>query len=69
MIKHTFVNKCNTIIKDSELNTGLNPVAELNIGGEVSRILLWFDVHDMRQSVLEGSTLTSNLTHRSRSMK
>ena len=40
MIKHTFFTKCNTIIKGSNNNTGLNPVAELNAGDITSRVLI-----------------------------
>ena len=35
MLKHTFLDKCSTIYKDSEINTGLNPVMELNYGIDV----------------------------------
>lgn len=44
MIKHTFLDKCNTIIKDSDLNTGLNPVLEINAGTRTSRALVHFDL-------------------------
>ena len=63
MITHTFVNKCNTIIKDSELNTGLNPVAELNVGSLVTRIILNFDLSKIYQSVNNNEINTSNLKH------
>lgn len=51
MIKHTFLDKCCTIIKDSELNTGLNPVAELNYGNDVSRALIHFDIEGLKEMV------------------
>lgn len=51
MIKHTFLDKCCTIIKDSELNTGLNPVAELNYGNDVSRALIHFDIEGLKGMV------------------
>ena len=63
MIKHTFLDKCNTIIKGSENNTGLNPVAELNAGDMVSRILLHFNVNDMKKSVEDGELNTKTLSH------
>lgn len=63
MIKHTFFNKCNTIIESSEYNTGLNPVAELNVGDTVSRILINFDLTNLKESVKCGFIKTENLTH------
>lgn len=63
MIKHTLIDKCCTIIENSEFNTGLNPVAELNVGDFVSRILLHFDITKLRESVKNGEINTSNLKH------
>lgn len=63
MITHTFFNKCNTIIENSEYNTGLNPVAELNAGKTLSRILIDFDVNSLRKKVLDGEIETKNLKH------
>ena len=51
MIKHTFFDKCNTILENSEYNTGLNPVAELNAGEMISRILIYIDIEPLRESV------------------
>lgn len=51
MIKHTFLKKCCTIIKDSDANTGINPVAELNYGATVSRALLYFDEKELIEKV------------------
>lgn len=64
MITHTFFEKCNTIIKDSELNTGLNPIAELNAGGVISRILIYFDLTKLRNKVKNGEVDVNNLTHK-----
>lgn len=63
MIKHTFFDKCNTIIKDSEYNTGLNPVAELNAGDLVTRILIYVNLEDLKTAVLNGEMDVKNLTH------
>lgn len=49
MIKHTFLDKCCTIFKDSDLNTGLNPVAELNYGKDISRALIHFDINELKE--------------------
>jgi hypothetical protein len=63
MIKHTLLNKCCTIFENSEFNTGLNPVAELNAGNVTSRILINFDLTDLKQSVLNNEVNISDLTH------
>ena len=42
-ITRTYLDKFNTIIKDSEINTGLNPIGELVYGKNVTRILIHFD--------------------------
>lgn len=44
---HTFLDKCNTILRDSKLNFGLNPVAELNMGTKVSRVCLHFNTNHL----------------------
>jgi hypothetical protein len=64
MIKHTFLKKCCTIIKDSNANTGLNAVAELNYGASVSRSLLYFDEKELLDKI-EDKTFadTSKLKH------
>ena len=44
MIRHFFFDKINTIVRNEYANMGLNPVMELNYGGNViSRGLLHFD--------------------------
>lgn len=55
MIYHTFLSKCTSIIKDSELNTGLNPVAEICYGSSVTRILCYFD-HNKIKNMVEDKT-------------
>lgn len=64
MIKHTFVNKCNTIFKNSKYNTGLNPVAELNVGDSISRILLDFNLKELKNNVINKEIDINNLTHK-----
>lgn len=64
MIKHTFLKKCCTIIKDSEANTGLNPVAELNAGGAVSRVLVYFDETELKDKITDKTFVdTTKLKH------
>lgn len=43
MVRHTFLDKTNTIFRGSSNNFGLHPVCMLNYGGIVSRIILHFD--------------------------
>ena len=45
MITRTYFDKINTIIKDSEYNNGINPVAEMIYGKSLTRILLHFDIN------------------------
>lgn len=64
MIKHTFLDKCCTITMDSELNTGLNPVAELNCGNGVTRALIHFDIEELRGMFNDKTIVNRNsLTH------
>lgn len=39
----TYLTKVNTIVKDSYVNTGLNPIMELNYGKMLTRGLIYFD--------------------------
>lgn len=64
MITHTFVNKCNTIIEGSENNTGLNPVSELNAGDTLTRILISFDLSQLKQQVNDGEIDVKKLHHK-----
>ena len=63
MIRHTFFNKCNTILENSEYNTGFNPVAELNAGDTLSRILIHFDLSSLKEDVLKNGVEPKNLKH------
>ena len=55
MVTKTYISKCNTIVKDDNVNLGINPVAELNFGRDVSRILLYFDLCKLH-SLVEDKT-------------
>ena len=63
MIRHIFLDKCNTIIENSEYNTGLNPIVELNVGNILTRILLHFDISDIQNDVENGVLNTKTLKH------
>ena len=65
MITRTYIEKMNSIIKDSDLNTGINPVSELLFGKNTSRILIYFD-HSKIKKMMEDGTFPdkSKITHR-----
>jgi hypothetical protein len=63
MVKHTFFDKCNTILKDSKYNTGFNPVSELNTGTVISRILIHFDLSDLKKMIFEDGVKIEGLKH------
>lgn len=63
MIRHRFLDKCNTILKNSKINTGLNPVVELNAGKTTSRILLHFNIDDMLDEYKNREINTNSLKH------
>lgn len=60
MIIRTYIDKDNTLISDSELNTGRNPVAELFYGGignqnQYSRHIFHFDVTKLKEQYNAGN--------------
>lgn len=65
MVLKTYISKFNTIIKGSELNTGINPIAELIYGKNITRILFYFD-HTPIKRMVECSELPDikKLSHR-----
>lgn len=65
MITRTYLSKMNSIIKDSDLNTGINPVSELLYGKNTSRVLIYFD-HSKIKKMMEDGTMPdkSKITHR-----
>ena len=69
MVIRTYIEKNNTIIKNSEVNTGRNPITELYYGGQESttdytRHLLYFDVEGLQEKYNNGEFGDlSKLTH------
>ena len=51
MVIRTFLEKCNTIVKESENNFGLNPILMLHYGGLISRILVSFDINSIKNRI------------------
>jgi len=65
MITRTYLSKMNSIIKGSEINTGINPVSELLYGKNTTRILCYFD-HTKVKKMIEDGTFPdkSKISHR-----
>ena len=51
MIRHIFLDKTATIVKDSNANLGLNPVVELNYGDSITRFLVHFNIEDIKHLI------------------
>lgn len=65
MITRTYISKMNSIIKGSEINTGINPIQELIYGQNTTRVLCYFD-HSKIKKMMEDGTMPdiSKVTHR-----
>tara|TARA_R110000824_G_scaffold373665_6_gene564083 strand:+ start:59 stop:1540 length:1482 start_codon:yes stop_codon:yes gene_type:complete len=69
MVIRTYIDKNNTIIKDTFINTGRNPIAELWYGGkdtrtDYTRHLLYFEIEDLQDRYNKGEFGDlSNVTH------
>lgn len=66
MIINSFLKKNNTIVKNSLVNTGKNPVTELFYGGsdgQFSRYIFQIDLERLRELVREGHLDPNDLTH------
>ena len=53
MIRHFFLDKTDTIIKGSYLNTSLNPILELNYGKNITRGIVHFDEKELLELVAD----------------
>lgn len=54
MIERTFIDKQNTIFRDSDDNFGLNPILMLCTGETESRALIRFDIERLRKMHEDG---------------
>jgi hypothetical protein len=69
MVTRTYIDKNNTIIYNTLINTGKNPIAEIYYGGNQSspiytRHLLYFDITDLQTKYTNGELGNlSNVTH------
>lgn len=52
IVTHTFIDKSNTIIKDSQASVGLNPILELNYGKMLTRAMIYFS-HEKLKNLVE----------------
>ena len=52
----TYLDKFTTIVKDSHLNTGFNPVSDVFYGRNLSRALVYFDHEKIKQMVNDKIT-------------
>ena len=55
IVTKTYIEKCNTIVKDNNANLSLNPIMEINYGKMLSRGLLYFD-HQKIKRMVEDKT-------------
>ena len=60
MLIRTYIDKNNTIIRNTQINTGRNPIAEIYYGGKESvtdytRHLLYFDIVDLQTRYSAGT--------------
>lgn len=60
MVFKTYFDKFNTIIEDSEINVGINPIAELCYGPRVTRNLFYFDEKGLRDTFLQNHWVIKN---------
>lgn len=51
MVLKTYIDKCNTIISGTSLNTGLNPIGELNYGENISRMIIHFPIDNISNAI------------------
>ena len=60
MLYKTYISKFSTIIENSDLNIGINPIAELNFGRAITRCLFYFDCSKLKE--MYCSNITPNLS-------
>ena len=56
MVYKTYISKFNTIVSNSKINTGLNPISELVYGRDtiISRALFYFDHNKVKKLIEDG---------------
>ena len=65
MVTKTYLSKSNTIIRGTDDNFGLNPISFISYGNMLSRIILWFDIENLRKLYNDGTYCNiESLTHK-----
>ena len=54
MLTRTYISKQNVIIKDSDINVGINPATEIVYGKNTTRLLLYFDTAHIKDMLEKG---------------
>lgn len=55
IVTRTYLEKCNTIVKDNHANLSLNPIMEINYGNMLSRGIIYFD-HTKVKKLVDNKT-------------
>lgn len=55
IVTRTYLEKCNTIVKDNHANLSLNPIMEINYGNMLSRGIIYFD-HTKVKKLVDDKT-------------
>lgn len=55
MITRTFLDKCTSIVRDSNTNYGLNPISMLSYGPLTTRTLVHFDLSKVKELIEDGT--------------
>lgn len=64
MILKTYLDKVNTIVEESDINTGFNPIGELIYGAITTRMLIHFDTNKIKKELDKNGIVDySNVKH------
>ena len=62
-VYHTYFDKNNTIVENSFVNTGKNPVTQLYYGQSLSRFLFYCSFNEIKQKFLNKEFTLANVKH------
>ena len=63
MIRHFFLDKTNSIIENSHVNMGLNPILCLSYGPNIMRGLIHFDVDEIKKLIEDKTFIKKDKLH------
>lgn len=63
IVSKTYLNRCNTLVKDSPVNLSLNPIMELNYGKMLTRGIIYFDHTKIKNMVEDKIYPDTNKLH------